>query len=129
MDTLRRSLEEFVSLVESGQSVRAMEQFYAEDVLMFENRELARAGRDACIAYERAQLSGQPEPPRAKAIKVAANPHAGVCFVEWVIRFHSSSGRPMRLEEVAVQKWSDGTIIEERFYYDGFVDEGDESEE
>jgi hypothetical protein len=32
----------------------------------------------------------------------------------------------MRLEEVAAQRWSDGVISEERFYYEGIVDEGSE---
>ena len=126
MESLRERLERFIGLVESGQNLEAMQAFYAEDVLIFENRELSRAGRDACIAFERAQLARKPEPPRVRCIKSAADTKTGVCFIEWVVRFQSSSGRPMRLEEVAVQKWSEAGITEERFYYDGFVDEGDE---
>ena len=50
----------------------------------------------------------------------------GVTFVEWEIRFVGQDQRPMRLDEVAVQRWSGARIVEERFYYDGVVDEGDE---
>jgi hypothetical protein len=32
----------------------------------------------------------------------------------------------VRLEEVAVQVWEGGQIVQERFYYEGVVDEGDE---
>jgi hypothetical protein len=32
----------------------------------------------------------------------------------------------MRLEEVAVQTWENAHIVQERFYYEGVVDEGDE---
>ncbi len=129
MESLRARLDRFIGLVESGQSLEAMQAFYAEDILVFENRELSRAGRDACIAFEQSQSALQSERPRVRCIKSAADPKTGVCFIEWVVRFLSSSGRPMRLEEVAVQKWSDDRIIEERFYYDGFIDEGDDEED
>ena len=129
MEDLRRRLDEFIGLVESGRSIEAMQRFYAEDVMMFENRELSRAGREACIAYEMEQVekSGRPQ---LKATKRAADSHTGVSFIEWVVQFRSpSTGRPIRLEEVAVQKWANGEIIEERFYYEGVIDQGDEADE
>jgi hypothetical protein len=56
------------------------------------------------------------------------DPQGGVAFVEWVIRFLGANGRPMRLDEVAVQRWVGDRIVEERFYYEGMIDEGDEDE-
>lgn len=129
MEDLRRRLDEFIGLVESGRSIEAMQRFYAEDVMMFENRELSRAGREACVAFEREQLAKNGR-PHLKATKRAADPLTGVSFIEWVVQFRSpSSGRPIRLEEVAVQKWANGEIIEERFYYEGVIDQGDEDDE
>ncbi len=128
MGTLGKHVEKFVGLVAAGQSVAAMERYYAEDVNVFENRELARAGRAACIAEERRLLAVQPSPPRLRALKVAVNEADGVAFIEWIIRFVSPEGRPLRLEEVAVQKWEGDRIVEERFYYEGIVDEGDDDE-
>jgi hypothetical protein len=29
---------------------------------------------------------------------------------------------------VAVQRWAGGRVVEERFYYEGMVDEGDETQ-
>lgn len=128
MEDLRRRLDEFIGLVESGRSIDAMQRFYAEDVMMFENRELSRAGREACLAFEREQLAKTGK-PHLKATKRAADPQTGVSFIEWVVQFRSpSSGRPIRLEEVAVQKWANGEIIEERFYYEGVIDQGDEED-
>jgi ketosteroid isomerase-like protein len=128
MGTLAKQVEKFVELVTNGQTVESMERFYSEDVNVFENRELARAGRAYCIAEERRLLEAQPAPPRMRALKVAVNEADGVAFIEWVIRFTSPEGRPLRLEEVAVQKWAGGLIVEERFYYQGLVDEGDEDD-
>ncbi len=125
MAALEKQVRSFVELVTSGRSVEAIERFYAEDVTVFENRELARAGRSECAADERRHLAAQPDPPRMRAVHWAVNEADGVAFIEWLIRFTSSQGRPMRLEEVAVQKWENGLIVEERFYYEGFVDEGD----
>jgi hypothetical protein len=128
MVLLAKQVEKFVELVTTGQTALSMERFYAEDVNVFENRELARAGRDACVAEEKRLLEAQPSPPQTRALKVAVNEATGVAFIEWIIRFTSPEGRPLRLEQVAVQKWAQGLIVEERFYYQGLVDEGDDED-
>lgn len=126
MAKLQEHVTAFVDLVTGGQSLEAMERYYAADAIVFENRELARAGKAACLAFERKALASQPEPPRIQMLDLAVNESSGTVFIEWLIRFEGRDGRPMRLEEVAVQQWSRGLICQERFYYEGFVDEGDE---
>ena len=125
MSEIREHVQSFVALIEQGQSLEAIERYYAEDVCVFENRRLARAGRDACLKFERKALAKQPEPPRCKVKGFAVNEVSGVAFIETRLRFYDDGGRPLRLEEVAVQRWESGHIIEERFYYEGVVDEGD----
>jgi ketosteroid isomerase-like protein len=129
MGTLAKQVKEFVELVTTGQTVESMERFYSEDVNVFENRELARSGRAICVAEEARLRAAQPSPPRVRALKIAVNEADGVAFIEWIFRFTSPEGRPLRLEEVAVQKWEHGRIIEERFYYQGLVDEGDDEDD
>ena len=124
--TLIESLGAFIALCEQGKTLEAIERFYAEDVVVFENHERARAGREGCLAFETNALAQLTEPARLRARAHAANAQAGVAFIEWVIRFLGEDGRPMRLDEVAVQRWAGGRIVEERFYYEGMVDEGDE---
>jgi ketosteroid isomerase-like protein len=126
MATLHENVAAFIDLVTGGQSLEAMDRYYAADTIVFENRELARAGKAACLAFERKALASQPEPPRIQMLGLAVNESSGTVFIEWLIRFYGRDGRPMRLEEVAVQQWSAGLICQERFYYEGFVDEGDE---
>jgi ketosteroid isomerase-like protein len=128
MHSLKQSVQQFIVLVEQGNSLQAMQQFYAEDVVIFENRELARAGREQSVAFERNALANLEEPPSLRALRFAADEASGTAFIEWRIRFRARGGRPMRLEEVAVQKWERGLISEERFYYEGLVDEGDPEE-
>lgn len=124
--SLRAHVTQFIQLVERGQTVQAIEQFYAEDVVVFENREMARAGRDKCARFEREALAQYPEPPLAKALATACDEATGRVFVEWLIRIKTQEGTFLRLEEVAVQRWVADRIVEERFYYQGMVDEGDD---
>jgi ketosteroid isomerase-like protein len=117
-------VREFWRLLASGETVEAMERFYAEDVCVFENRSLARAGRQACIAYEREQLQAGSEAPRFKLHKRAIDEAAGHVFIEYTVRFLELVGKAARIEQVAVQTWERGKIVQERFYYDGVVVEG-----
>jgi ketosteroid isomerase-like protein len=122
---LDERVREFVALCESGKTLEAIERFYADDVVVFENHERARAGRAECLAHESAALERLREPAQLKVRAWAVNEPSGSVFLEWVVRYVGDDGRPMRLEEVAVQRWSQGRIGEERFYYEGVVDEGD----
>jgi len=120
------NLHEFIQLCEKGQTLEAMARFYAEDVVVFENHELARAGREACLAFEREAIARLKEPATLRAKASAVDAQSGVAFIQWLIRFLGDEDRPMRLDEVAVQRWAGGRIVEERFYYEGMIDEGDE---
>lgn len=126
---LRTAVAEFRALLEKGQMVEAAERYYAEDVCVFENRELARAGRAKCIAFEREQLAKQPKAPHFRFRRMAVDDASGAAFLEYVLRFTGNGGRPQRLEMVAVQSWERGKIVEERFYYEGLIDEGDDADD
>jgi ketosteroid isomerase-like protein len=126
MSLLEPAVREFAELLRKGRPLEAMERFYAPEITVFENRRLARAGKQQCLQYERDALASQPDPPRFKLGTLAVNEATGHAFLEYVVRFRSAEGRPVRLEEVAVQTWEAGQIVQERFYYEGVVDEGDE---
>lgn len=126
MSRLAKQLEAFVALSRAGRTLEAIERYYAEDVVVFENRELARAGREKCLDYERSALAGLAEPPRFELRGAGVDEAREKTFVEWVLHFVTREGKAFRLEEVAVQKWHGDRISEERFYYEGVVDQNDE---
>lgn len=126
MARLETLVRDFADLLQKGRPLDAMEKYYAPEINVFENRQLARAGKARCLQFERDALANQPDPPRFKLSKLAVDETHGHAFLEYVVRFRASDGRPQRLEEVAVQTWDNGLISEERFYYEGVVDEGDE---
>jgi hypothetical protein len=129
MSSLDSQVTRFIQLLSAGQSERAMQEFYHDEVLVFENRALARAGKAACLAYERKQLATQLNAPRFRLIAYAVNAASGHVFLQYTVRFSDSDGRPLRLEEVAVQTWERDKIVQEQFYYEGVVDEGDLNED
>ena len=126
MALLKQNVDAFLKLLTKGEFVQAAEFFYAEDVNVFENQKLVRAGRKQCLEYEQGQLEHQTTPPVVKLRKVALNEAMGYAFLEYTLRFTDIRNRPMRIDEVAVQSWEGDKISEERFYYKGLIDEGDE---
>jgi ketosteroid isomerase-like protein len=122
--SLAANVTAYRTFLEQGDTLSAISQFYAEDACVFENRTLARAGRAQCLEYEREQLARQPSPPVFRFRRWALDEATATAFLEYVVRF-TVEARPMRLEQVAVQQWHAAKIVEERFYYEGLVDEGD----
>ena len=54
----RERVQAFVTMVEAGDYVAAIREFYTEDATMQENLGTVRAGRDALVAHEEAVLKG-----------------------------------------------------------------------
>lgn len=125
MPTVEHAVRDFIDLCTTGQTVEAIERYYADDVVVFENHELARAGIRKCAENERQAIARQSVAPVLKVLGHAVNETSGISYITWVVRFIDANERPMRLEEVAMQRWSHGKIIEERFFYEGIIDEGD----
>lgn len=113
---LQASVDAFIRLVEAGQTVEAMERFYAEHASMQENAEAPRTGKPALIAHERAALASI---ARLQARCVRPVFTAGDRVVlRWVFEIEDRKGRCVRFEELAYQRWEAGLIAEEQFFYD-----------
>lgn len=112
----REVVENFVRMVESGKFVDAMETYYAPDATAQENNESPRVGLSALIANEHRVLAAFDrvearclEPPMIDGDNVA---------IHWEFVFRDKSGRILRLDELAQQRWRDEKIAAERFFYD-----------
>ena len=53
----RERVREFIALVERGQYVRAIQDFYADDATMQENHHPPRIGRDALVKHEQGVMA------------------------------------------------------------------------
>lgn len=106
----------FVSLVEAGGFVEALERFYTEDASMRENTDAPRVGIGTLVEHERRVLA---------ANKAATGHRVGPVLVQgdhvairWNFVFTTATGQTLTLDEIAWQRWRGEKIVEEQFFYD-----------
>ncbi|HYL35867.1 MAG TPA: nuclear transport factor 2 family protein [Bryobacteraceae bacterium] len=114
--SIRESVEKLIQLVERGQFLEAIQNFYAPDASMQENSQPPRAGLPALLENERKALARFKilHQHRAASYVVEGNRAA----INWVFEITEQSGKRYILDEIAYQEWQDGKIVKERFYYD-----------
>jgi hypothetical protein len=112
----RAVVEAFAAMVEAGDHVEAILQFYADNASMQENGAPPRVGRERLAERERAVLSAQKSvvSTRLSPIMIDGDEVA----IRWRFEFTPLEGRPMSFEEVAWQTWRGDKIWREVFIYD-----------
>ena len=112
---LKEKIEDLNQMILSGKSMDAFEKHYHSDVVMQENNQPPTVGKNANRERE-IQTMGMIEAFHGAEVKATAIGE-NVTMVEWEIDV-TYKGAPRNLMcQVAVQKWKDGQIIHERFYY------------
>jgi ketosteroid isomerase-like protein len=114
---LKTLVDDLNSMILDGKAMEAFEKYYAEDVVMQENELPPTIGKDANREREKDFFSKVVEFRGADLRAVAVGD--GVTMVEWFFDYtHKDWGR-RTYHQVAVQRWKDGKIVHERFYYGG----------
>jgi hypothetical protein len=112
----RERVEAFVAMVEAGEYVEAIRQFYTDDASMQENLGDVRTGREALAAHEEAGLK------KVKSITTRPGSTFAIdgdrVIVRWVFDIVQADGHAFVLDELAYQTWRGEHIASERFYYD-----------
>jgi ketosteroid isomerase-like protein len=112
---LKELVTDLNSMILQGNALEAFEKYYAEDVVMQENELPPTIGKDANREREKEFFSKVVEFRGADVKAVAIGD--GVSMVEWFFDYtHKDWGR-RTYHQVAVQRWKDGKIVHERFYY------------
>lgn len=109
-------LNRFIARVESGAHVEAIEEFYTADATMQENERAPRVGRDVLVENERRALEKVKSVRSTCVQPVFVNGDRVV--IRWVFEFEYLSGKRMRMDEIAYQRWQGDRIAEEKFFYD-----------
>lgn len=112
----RERVLELVRYVGEGRIPEAIGEFYADDVVMQENRQPPTVGKAANLARELAFGDSVERWHEVSARSVAVD--GDQALIEWVFDFTTREGRRVRMEEIAQQTWRDGKIERERFFYD-----------
>lgn len=107
-------IAELNDLISTGETLKAIEVFYSNNVSMQENEETPRIGKLNCINHEKQNLQ------KVKLLKGNLLNQAiceNVVFSEWEIIFTDKNDKTFKLTEVSVQHWVEGQIEKEKFYY------------
>lgn len=107
-----RSLQTYIA---EGRIHEALDEFYAEDVVMQENEEEPVVGLAANREREQAFLDSVERWLGYDVLALAAADD--VAFVESTMSFETKGGDTVRMTQVSRMRWRDGEIVEERFYH------------
>lgn len=102
-------------MILTGRAMEAFEQFYADDVVMQENSEEPRAGKDLNRKFEQDFFAMIAEWHDGKLVNSAIN--GDTSFSEWYMDISFKNGVRMKSSQVAVRKWKNGKVVHERFFY------------
>ncbi len=114
--TLEDRLEDLHRYILKGRIIEAMNEFYDRTVTMQDNANPPTVGLDTNIEREKQFLKTVKDwkGSQFKAIGVGKD----VTFYEAVFDWIATDGTPVHREQVAVARWKNGKIVQERFYYD-----------
>ena len=110
--TLDRALNEMIL---SGKALDAFEQYYSEDIVMQENSEEPRTGKEANRKAEHEFFDSLSAWHEGKLVASAVN--GDTAFSEWYMDITFKNGPRAQMSQVAVRKWKDGKVVHERFFY------------
>ena len=107
---------ELNEMIASGQAMEAFEKFYSDDVVMQENNQAPRKGKDACRKYEEEFFGNVAEFHEGSLHGSAAQ--GDLSYSEWVFDVTFKDGSRMRNHQVAARRWKDGKVVSEKFFYE-----------
>jgi ketosteroid isomerase-like protein len=99
----------------SGKIMEAFEKYYADDVVMQENSEEPRKGKEANRKAEE-EFMASVEAFNGASVKASAV-NGDVTFSEWEMDITFKGGHRVKMNQVAVRRWKNGKIAHERFFY------------
>ena len=113
--TVKNQVQSMIDGILSGKLLETFDAYYADDVVMSENKKEERVGKAANRDYELQFLDSIQEFHGAKVGRVIVDgDHAAL---EWTFDVTFKGGNRVTMEQVAVQTWKDEKIIREDFYH------------
>jgi len=115
--SISERVEQLKDYINNGKILEAMNEFYADDVVMQENSEDPTRGLEVNIEREKQFLSNVKAWHWTKWHSTAVNDRENVSFVEYSFEFMNTDDHTVVYDQAVVQRWRDGKIISERFYH------------
>ena len=99
----------------AGKVLETFDTYYADDVVMSENRTDERVGKAKNREYELQFLDSVQEFHGATVGRKIID--GDLAAVEWTFDVTFKGGKRVVMNQVAVQTWKDGKIVREDFYH------------
>jgi hypothetical protein len=122
MIDLKTSVNEYITLIEQGDYLEAIDRFYDDKIVQIENTNEPLIGKSTLRDNEIKNLDNV-HSVEIKTQRVVVDEEQGLVLGEMLMHFDSKKTGRRKLAEAFVQQWQDGKIIEQRFYYKGFQDD------
>lgn len=115
MADLKTNVNALNQMILDGKILEAFDQFYADDISMQDNNNPARVGKAENRTYEEAFVNGLTEFRGARVISTIISDDLAV--TEWWFDYTHKDYGVRNYKQLAVQRWKNGQIVEEKFYY------------
>lgn len=112
---LKPLVDDLNSMILEGKIIDAFKKYYAPNIKMQDNDYPVREGFDLNLEYEHAFVNGLTEFRGAKVLNTLISD--GMVVVEWWFDYTHKDYGVRNYKQLAVQRWRDGKIVEEKFYY------------
>ena len=113
--TTKQRVQQLIDYVHAGRMLEAIEEFYADDVVMQENLAAPTVGHAANLERERA-FYGSVDLHQLRAQSFVVDGDRAT--INWLLEFTGTDGKRYRIDEMATQTWRGDKIVHERFIYD-----------
>ena len=116
MSSLKEKVDALNNRILQGDILGAFEDNYADEIVMIDGDQPPRVGKDVNRKYEEVFVNGLTEFRGAGVKAVAVDEAKGKALTEWHFDFTHADFGDQNYDQVSVQTWKDGKIVEERFY-------------
>ena len=115
MKDLRTLVDELNQMIMEGKILEAFDKFYHQDVVMQDNDYPQRVGKDVCRQFEEEFINQMVEFRGARVVSTIISDD--ISAVEWWFDYTHKDWGTRNYTQVTVQRWKNGQIVEEKFYY------------
>jgi len=115
---LRELVDQYKQLLEQGDTIAVIEQFYDDNIYQLENDEETIVGKQRLLDLERQSLEKVNE-LILRIPTLVVDEEQQVVMGEMMITFYHKTGGLRFLKEAFIQHWENGRIVKQQFYYRG----------
>ena len=117
MSSIKDNVNELNQMILEGKILEAFDRFYDDSVVMQDNENPAREGKQACRTYEEQFVNSLTAFRGAEVKNIMVSEEAGVAAIEWFMDYSHKDWGDVALNQVSIQKWNNGKIVSEKFFY------------